>query len=613
MRNPTANETQTEVGHTMNIKTYLQKNILLFDGGMGAFWAGRNRDAEFVCEMANLRRPESVLEIHKAYLDAGAKAIKTNTFGLNAVSLGGQSELLREAVSAGWKLAVEAAAGREAFVFADIGPIPQMGENSSWLPMKELVDLWLELGAEHFLFETQSSAHCLVKAAEYIKQANPQAFILISFAVQPSGYTREGFSGAGLIREVMASGAVDAAGMNCVSGAYHMRQLMKKLSGEGLCLSAMPNAGYPVVVDGQTVYDGDPGYFAMQLSELAGLGVSMLGGCCGTTPEHIARAADLLKQRRALPVKRITPETNKKATVSPRKNRLWDKMEHGTKIFAVELDPPKNAELSKFMAGAWTLKGAGVDAITVADCPIGRARMDSSLLACKLRRELDVDPIPHMTCRDRNLNATKALLLGLNVEGVDNVLVITGDPIPSAERDEVKSVFNFNSRKLAGFVRQLNETELDHPFQVYGALNVNARNFEVELKRAKQKVEAGVCGFLTQPVLTSEAFENLKRAHGELNAKILGGIIPVVSYRNACFMQSEISGINVSEEIIELYKDKDRSECEKLAVDLSVRIAKEIAPYVDGFYLMTPFLRVNLMVNIIEGIRKAIASSSLEE
>lgn len=590
----------------MNIKTYLQDNILLFDGGMGAFWAQRNRDADFTCEMANLHRPESVLDIHRSYLDAGAKAIKTNTFALNAVTLEGQHELLHKAVSAGWALANQAAEGRDAYIFADIGPIPQLAEDSTWTNLRELLDLWLSLGAKHFLFETQSSAHCLVQAADYIKAAQPDSFVLISFAVQPGGYTREGFSGAALIREVMSSPSVDAAGMNCVSGAYHMRQLMRELSGEGLCLSAMPNAGYPVVVNGQTLYDGDPGYFAMQLSELAGMEVKMLGGCCGTTPQHIAQTAQLLKERRNTPIKRISPANSKKSTVTPRRNRLWEKMDSGKKVFAVELDPPKNAELSKFMAGAWTLKGAGVDAITVADCPIGRARMDSSLLACKLRRELDVDPLPHMTCRDRNLNATKALLLGLNVEGVDNVLVITGDPIPSAERDEVKSVFNFNSRKLAGFVRQLNETELDHPFRVFGALNVNARNFAAELKRAKQKVEAGVSGFLTQPVLTPEAFENLKLAHAELDAKILGGIIPVVSYRNACFMQSEISGINVSPDIIELYQDKSKEECSRLAVDISVRIAKEIAPYVDGFYLMTPFLRVGLMAEIIEGIREQL-------
>ena len=195
------------------------------------------------------------------------------------------------------------------------------------------------------------------------------------------------------------------------------------------------------------------------------------------------------------------------------------------------------------MKGAKTLKALGVDAITIADCPIARARVDSSLLACKLKRELNITTIPHMTCRDRNINATKALLLGLNIEGVNNVLVVTGDPVPSAKKDEIKTMFSFNSVVLAKHITTLNEEIFKNPFNVCAALNVNAINFEAELNQARKKIESGVSVFLTQPVLTKEAVENLKLAKKTLDAKILGGIIPVVSYRNACFMNNEISGI----------------------------------------------------------------------
>lgn len=590
----------------MDIRTYLQSNLLLFDGGMGTYWVQQNRNADFVCEMANLLRPESVTAIHRAYLDAGAKAIKTNTFGLNAQTLGGDHKLLRSAVEAGWKLACEAAEGRDAYVFADIGPIPQVGEESQLPLYQEVIGIFLEQGAKHFLFETNSSPQSIPEAAAWIKKQVPDAYVLVSFAVQPDGYTREGFRGSSLLSELAACADVDAVGLNCVSGAYHMRQLFQEMDLPGATLSAMPNAGYPVVAGNRTIYDGDPGYFAIQLTELAGLGVKILGGCCGTTPEHIARAAAQLKHWKGEKIHHVQPKAEKNAGKKPtRPNTLWEKMERGEKIFAVELDPPKNAELGKFMSGAWTLKDAGADAITIADCPIGRARMDSSLLACKLRREVGISPIPHLTCRDRNLNATKSLLLGLNVEGVDNVLVVTGDPIPTAERDEVKSVFNFNSRKLARFISDLNTTELVYPFRIYGALNLNARNFDVELRRAQEKVAYGMSGFLTQPVLTEQALQNLKLARATLqDSRILGGIIPVVSYRNACFMQSEVSGIRISEEIIEMYKDKDREEGEVLAVKISTEIARQISPYVDGYYLITPFLRVNLMTRIMDGIRK---------
>ena len=596
----------------MDIRTWLENDTLLFDGGMGTWWAQLNRDADFMCELASLFRPQSVTDIHKAYLQAGAKAIKTNTFGLNAASLGGNHTLLTEAVTAGWQLACDAAQEYDACVFADIGPAPQLGEEDPLTGYQELIEIFLSCGAKHFLFETNSSARGLREAAALVKAAVPDAFVMVSFAVQPDGYTREGLRGSILLQEIAACTDVDAVGLNCVSGAYHMRQLLKETPLPDCHVSAMPNAGYPIIAGNRAVYDGDPGYYAIQLTQLADLGVRILGGCCGTTPEYIARAASELKRRKnAVHKTRTAQKTDasagkKDVRRSERPNELWNKMERGEKVFAVELDPPKNAHLGKFMSGAWTLKDAGADAITIADCPIGRARMDSSLLACKLRREVGITPIPHMTCRDRNLNATKSLLLGLNVEGVDNVLIVTGDPLPTAERDEVKAVFNFNSRKLARFVSDLNENELDHPFRVYGALNLNARNFDMELQRAKEKAAYGICGFLTQPVLTAQALENLKLSRAAMpQAKILGGIIPVVSYRNACFMQSEITGITVSEEIIELYKDKTRPQCDELALKISVEIARQITPYVDGYYMMTPFLRVNLMADIMEGIRES--------
>ena len=256
------------------------------------------------------------------------------------------------------------------------------------------------------------------------------------------------------------------------------------------------------------------------------------------------------------------------------------------------------------MQGAWQLKSAGADAITIADCPTARARMDSSLMACKIRREVGIDTIPHMTCRDRNLNATKALLLGLSMEGVHNVLTITGDPVPTAERDEVKIVYQFNSRRLAKYITSLNETEFTQPFQIYGALNVNAHRFDVQLDIAKKKVENGICGFLTQPVLTEAALQNLKRAHEELDAKILGGIIPVVSSRNAHFMNNEISGITVDDKITELYEGKTKEECTQIAITVSSKIAELIRPYIDGYYLMTPFYRTDIMVELIKNINR---------
>jgi homocysteine S-methyltransferase len=184
------------------------------------------------------------------------------------------------------------------------------------------------------------------------------------------------------------------------------------------------------------------------------------------------------------------------------------------------------------------------------------------------------------------------------------VLLVTGDPIPTEDRDEVKSVFNFNSRKLARYVSSLNEHTLTTPFRMFGALNLNARNFAHQLEMAVEKETCGVSGFLTQPVLSAEALENLKLARSVLKGKILGGIFPVVSYRNACFLNNEISGMRVCDEIIGLYEGKSKEEAEELAITISTAIAREIAPYIDGYYFMTPFRRVELITKILANVEK---------
>lgn len=639
----------------------MKQNILLFDGGMGTYFSQKNQMAGMSCEMAALQQPALISEIHKEYLEAGCRAIKTDTFAVNRVLYQGDEDLVRRVIRAAWELAAAAASGYDAYVFADIGPLSGLNEETgAFEEFRFLADQFLELGVRHFLFETNSDTDGLREIAAYIREKAPEAYIIVSFAVQADGYSRDGLWAADLFETMRGCPDVDALGLNCVCGARHMLELARELDHGGVALSLMPNAGYPTVVNNRTFYEGDPQYFAAQLREMAAEGAAILGGCCGTMPVHIEKAREALllptpgsgraagaqeraTQDRAFPgmlpgtaiqdgtapgtPQKCTPQAKasektaagrqsgteksgvKKAApvqsgAESADSPFWSKLQAGEKVFAVELDSPADANAVKFMRGAWELKGAGADIITIADCPIARARMDSSLLACKIRRELNMDALPHMTCRDRNLNATKALLFGLYAEGIRNVLLITGDPIPTAERDEVKSVYQFNSRKLAAFVTSLGKKSLPGPFHLFGALNVNARNFDVQIRLAKEKIEKGMVGFLTQPVLTEQAFENLKRARGELDARLLGGVIPVVSAKNARFMDSEINGINVDPKITELYEGRDRAEAEQLATEISVEIMRRISPYVDGYYLMTPFGRTGLIAGILEAFRE---------
>ena len=581
----------------MNIREHLaRRRPLLFDGAMGTYYGHPDQRVE----QAGIDHPEAIAAIHRAYLQAGCRAIKTNTFSAGVDAAFGDTAKAAAYIEAACRLALAEAAPFDAAVFADLGPAPLQTQRTPAETWQVQMELFLQQGVTNFLLETLPGEDGVAEAAAWLKQRCPDAFLLVSFAVDASGSTRLGQNGKDLLLRTAALEAVDAVGFNCMSGPGALLALVQSLPPLDKPLSVMPNAGYPAVLGRRTVYQGKPEYFAQKLAALVQAGAAMVGGCCGTTPAHLAAAAALLPE--SPPPRPVCPPPAP-AKAAPRPNPLWEALESGRRVVAVELDPPGDDNLAPFVAGVQALHAAGADAITIADCPIGRPRADSSLLACKLKTELGIEPLPHMTCRDRNLNATKALLLGLSMQDVHNVLVITGDPIPTEARDEVKGVFNFNSRKLARYISDLNETTLTTPFHIFGALNLNARNFEVQLRLAKEKEQNGVCGFLTQPVLSARALENLKTARRELHGRILGGIFPVVSYKNACFLNNEVSGMDVCEEICDLYKDLDRAAAEELAVRISVRIAREIQPYTDGLYLMTPFRRVALMRRILQAVK----------
>ena len=586
----------------MDVREHLKHGPLIFDGGMGTYYAEKTHMRSKGVEMANIETPRVVEEIHTEYLRAGAQAIKANTFVANRIVYQGDAETVRRIIRAGWELAVRAAEPFEAYVFADIGPI--MG-----LPYEDIVDeyqflanIFLDCGATHFLFETNASTEGLIEAARFIRRRCPEAFIIDSFAPLPGGYTRDGRFAEELVHEIVESGIVDAVGFNCVNGMRPMQELVRRLGTCPLPLSLMPNAGHPVVMEGRTLYESAPDYFGASVAELARDGISIVGGCCGTTPAHIRAlcAALDVQDERQMPHSVVPSAPAEALPVSP----FFEALRHGAKPIAVELDPPETGNADNFFAGARELTAAGVDAITIADNPIARARMDAGMLAARLHREIGIEPIPHMTCRDRNLNAIKSILLALSAEGVHNMLAVTGDPIPTAERDEVKSVYQFNSRKLASFIAGLGARGDVVPFHIFGALNINAKHFPSQIGLAKKKMEAGMMGFFTQPVLSERAKENMRIVRDTFpDALILGGIMPVVSERNARFMESEITGIHVEEHIINAYHGLDREQAEELALKLSLEIAADIEPYIDGYYVITPFSRTALVARIVRELR----------
>ncbi|MFI3250052.1 MAG: bifunctional homocysteine S-methyltransferase/methylenetetrahydrofolate reductase [Eubacteriales bacterium] len=578
----------------MNIRDYLKDQILLFDGAMGTYFSSIHSDPHYPCEDANITIPGTISKIHRRYLEAGAMAIKTNTFSLARPE---QHPIfsMEEVVTTAFSLAKEQADPFGAYVFADINISIAKGDKAQFEWYRSIVDTFLSVGATHFLFETCQSGEHLNELAEHIKEQCPDAFIMASFAVGPDGFTQSGHWAQRLFSGL--SPHIEGGGFNCVSGPRPMSELAKRVEWNGF-LSAMPNASYPVVAGSRLRFGENPSYFAEEMLEVAQSGCRILGGCCGTTPEFISQLKAKLSP--------IIP--TKKATVSPvpstepivRNSDFYEKLKSGKKPIAVEWDSPVTPDIQGYMANAKLLQQAGVDLITIADCPVARARMDSSLVACKLRRELGIHAMPHMTCRDRNINASKSLLLGLAVEDINDILIITGDPIPKEQRNEIKGVYEFNSRMLIHHISQLNQSLFPSPFYLYGALNVNAVNFESQLRHAREKEEKGAVALFTQPVLSKRGLENLKIAKETLNIPLVGGVFPPTSYRNINFLANEIPGFHVDPELIELYQDKSVDQCSDLAVELSCRTLADISPYVDGYYIVTPFQRVDLILRILE-------------
>ncbi len=593
------------------LKEYLKQNTLIADGAMGTYYANRTQDNKTISEWANLTHPEIIRSIHREYIQAGAKLIRTNTFSANSITLAIDQPKLASLITAACDIA-KSAADDEVFIGAGIGPIPQLldanGEPLEPTVVDQymfIVDTFLQQGINIFIFETLSSLDHLKVVFDYIKQVNPDAYILTQFAMALEGSTRKGLSMASLVTDIRTSRTIDAYGFNCGVGPTHLLKLIDQLNITTDTISALPNAGYPQIVNERTVYHENADYFADVMIDLVKRGVKILGGCCGTTPQYIKALSTKLESvhPQRTRSKQHKPLKAKSSTI--RLNTFQQKLVSGQFPIAVELDPPLNGQVKSILRAAKQLHAAGVDVITIADSPLARARMDSLMLAAKIQREIGIQTMPHICCRDRNIIGTKSSLLGAHMEEIRNLLAVTGDPIPSSDRSEIKSVFNLNSQGLMELVASLNAQNFSHePFYLGGALNLNAHNIANEVARMERKSNAGAQFFLTQPIFEQRVISYLE-THPFGNKYVLGGIMPLVSLNNALFLNNEVPGISIPPEYIDrFHQDMDKKQAQQVGVTIALALAKKIRNYVDGFYFITPFNKVELIIEILRRLKE---------
>lgn len=603
------------MGNTKHTKEQIRERIqqkkLLFDGAFGTYYGGKY-DTKQLPELANLEAPERVKEIHTEYLEAGAQILRTNTFAANSFCMDMSKEQIEETLRSGVRLAREAVAAwrertgetKEVYIAGDIGQIPcdaLAQKDTLCREYEEICRIFLEEGVDFFVFETFSEMEEILPA---IKMIGEQAFITVQFSVNQFGYSNAGLSARKLLQRAGTIKEIDAVGFNCGVGPSHMYRILQTLyKPADKFLTALPNAGYPQMVTGRMIFTGDNReYFVDRMQQMIALGVDMAGGCCGTTPEYIADLAGKLDFTQYPQAKTNAEPEKKQAGTEDHSFYHKKEAEGGKKLIAVELAPPMGIDDEKLMDAAHLLQRSGVDVLTFPDSPSGRTRADSILMAEKVARETGMCVMPHICCRDKNAIAMRSQLLGAYINGIHNFLVITGDPIPSLVRTTVKSVFNFDSVGLMQILADMNEEQFAQaPVRYGGAINQGRRNLEVEIGRVKKKMAAGATFFLTQPISTKESADRVRRIKEETGARILCGIMPFVSLKNATFMKNEMAGIDVTDEVLERYRaDMTREEGEQAGVQLAKEVIAMTEDFADGYYFSFPFNRVTMLEKILD-------------
>lgn len=591
----------------MNIREYLKKSKLIADGSFGTYYSQKYKTVD-IPEYANITASQRISEIHTEYINSGAKLIRTNTFASNTYSLDCSIEEVKENIKAAYKIAKEAVeqSGKEIFIAGNIGPVPAVFQPDFEAVEEEYYQIaktFIDEGADILCFETFTQSEHIMPAIKRIKEeCNP--FIIVQFCVNQYGYSEAGESAERLVSETAFSKCVDAVGLNCGVGPAHMQQILSRINLNNNCfVTAMPNAGYPLLVRNRVKYADNPIYFASKVNDMALLGADIIGGCCGTTPDYIrevAKTVDLTPTEKS--DETSANNENEKPVIKKSFFRNADGTIKDKKLIAVELAPPFGADDKKLLEAAHMLKGLGVDVLTFPDSPSGRTRIDSVLMAQKVKNVTGFEVMPHICCRDKNAIAVRSTFLGASINDINNFLIITGDPIPVMARQVVKSVFNFDSVGLMRIADEMNSEALkDSPLTYGGAINQSRRRIESEIKRVQKKMEAGAEFFLTQPVFTAEDAERLRRVKEETGARILCGIMPLVSRKNALFMKNEISGVNVTDEVIERYPENAaREDGENVGVELAKEMIAATRDFADGYYFSFPFNRTYLLKRIIE-------------
>jgi methionine synthase I (cobalamin-dependent)/5,10-methylenetetrahydrofolate reductase len=601
-------------------RDYLRDNIIVFDGAMGTELYARGIFINRCFDELNLSNPDLVRDVHRAYRKAGADVLETNTFGASPVKLKGHgfADRTRDINLAGATLAREIA-GEEGYVAGSIGPLgikiepwgPTSGEEARGAFREQARGL-LEGGVDLFCIETMSDLNEMHQAILAVKEISDLP-IVAQMTLEEDGNSLYGTE-----PEVFGSSldewGADVVGVNCSVGPHAMLEALERVAkATEKPLIAQPNAGTPRNVDGRNIYLCSPEYMGTYAKRFIVAGAKIVGGCCGTSPDHIRQIVKSVRMLR--PAHRhveifVPKEQTREVEPVPRaeKSRVARRIADGGFVTAVELNPPKGISAAKVLESARLLKAAKVDAVNIPDGARAAARMGAMFLAIMMEQQSGIETILHYCCRDRNLIGMQGDLLGMYAIGLRNILIITGDPPKLGDYPDATAVFDVDAIGLTNMVTRLNHgldlggSPIGKPtgYHVGVGANPGAIDMEFELRRFRYKVEAGAEFAVTQPVFDVEQLKSFLKKVAAHKIPIIAGIWPLASLRNAEFMRNEVPGVIVPDSVMERMQGAEAAgRAKEEGIAIARETLEEVRALVQGVQVSAPFGKVQGALDVL--------------
>jgi homocysteine S-methyltransferase len=613
----------------MNLLETLSQKTLLADGAMGTMLHARGVDFDKSFDELNLSNPAAVADIHRAYIEAGAELIITNTFSANRFKLskyGLQSNLV-EINRAGVELAkrVVAASFKDVLIAGDVGPLGVRIAPYGRIKLEEAREAFAEqiqaladAGADLIIIETFSDLYEVQEAIKAAKEVCDLP-VIASVTFTRDDRTLLGDDPAKVATRIAEAGA-DVIGVNCSGGPSQLLRILKQMkqavpNGK---FWVKPNAGWPEQVSGRIMYPADAEYFGEYALLFRSAGANIVGGCCGTTPQHISLMKKALESANQTSEVLETSEVTSDEIIEPAQQptQLAQKLAKQKFSICVEMDPPRGLSTHKLLAGASLLQDSGADVINVADTPMARMRMSAWAVCDLVQRQIGVETTLHFPTRGRNLLRVQGDLLAAHALGIRNIFVVMGDPTSIGDYPEAADNYDLVPSGLIKLIKQGFNMGLDHSgtsigqptnFFVGAALNLCPQDMDTEVKNLNRKIKAGADFFLTQPIYRKDdgpkLIEAYESKHGKLDKPILAGILPLVSAKHANFLHNEVPGISIPDETLKRIESAGENAA-KAGVELAVDLIQGIKTWASGIYMMPQFHRYDLVSEIIVNVKE---------